>query len=134
MPSAKLRSANVPHLRLWCDAVGDRTPASRTPNGHSNHYATRGRYYYWTGQTVVVVVIVVVVVVVVVVGGGGGGGGGEGGGGAGRRRRRIAKHMVERICTCSLIYLGFISFSRTHLFIFPASDAGRTSGFTRPKV
>ncbi len=31
MPSAKLRSANLPFLRLWCDAAGDRTPASRTP-------------------------------------------------------------------------------------------------------
>ncbi len=30
-------------LRLWCDAVGDRTPTSRTPIGRSNHYATRGR-------------------------------------------------------------------------------------------
>ncbi len=31
MPSAKLRSANLPFLRLWCDAVGDRPwpPAPR---------------------------------------------------------------------------------------------------------
>ncbi len=58
MPSAKLRSANLPFLRLFfiyfffiqrhfsnftCDAVGDRTPASRTPSGRSNHCATRGR-------------------------------------------------------------------------------------------
>ncbi len=40
MPSPKLRSSN---LHFWCDAVGDRTPASRTPSGRSNHYATRGR-------------------------------------------------------------------------------------------
>ncbi len=44
MASAKLRSANLPFLRLWCDAVGDRTPASHTPSRRSNHYATRGRY------------------------------------------------------------------------------------------
>ncbi len=44
MPSAKVRSANLPFLRLWCDAVGDRTPASRTTSGRSNHYATQGRY------------------------------------------------------------------------------------------
>ncbi len=43
MLSAKLRSANLPFLRLWCDAVGDRTPAPRTPSGRSNHYATHGR-------------------------------------------------------------------------------------------
>ncbi len=30
MPSSKLRSANLPFLCLWCDTVGDRTPASRT--------------------------------------------------------------------------------------------------------
>ncbi len=30
-------------LRLWCDTVGDRTPASRTPSGRSNHCATQGR-------------------------------------------------------------------------------------------
>ncbi len=24
-------------LRLWCDVVGDRTPASHTPSGRSNH-------------------------------------------------------------------------------------------------
>ncbi len=46
MPSAKLRSANLPVLRLWCDAVGDRTPASHTLSGHSNHRATHGRYIY----------------------------------------------------------------------------------------
>ncbi len=43
MPSAKLRSANLPFLRLWCDAVGDRTPASRIARGRSNHYATQGQ-------------------------------------------------------------------------------------------
>ncbi len=43
MPSAKLRSANLPFLRLWCDAVRDRTPASRTPSRRSNHNDTRGR-------------------------------------------------------------------------------------------
>ncbi len=31
-------------LRLWCDAVGDRTPASHTPSGCSNHYSTRGQF------------------------------------------------------------------------------------------
>ncbi len=46
MPSAKLRTANLPFLRLWCAAVGDRTPASRTPSGRSNHNTTRGR---WAG-------------------------------------------------------------------------------------
>ncbi len=30
-------------LRLWCDAVGDRSPASRTPSGRCNHCATQGR-------------------------------------------------------------------------------------------
>ena len=30
-------------LRLWCDAVGNRTLASRTPSGRSNHYSMRGR-------------------------------------------------------------------------------------------
>ncbi len=35
MPSAKLRSANFHFLCLWCDAVGDRTPASCTPSGRS---------------------------------------------------------------------------------------------------
>ncbi len=29
--------------RLWCDAVGDRTPTSCTPSGRFNHYAMRGR-------------------------------------------------------------------------------------------
>ncbi len=29
-------------LRLWCDAVRNRTPASRTPSGRSNHCATQG--------------------------------------------------------------------------------------------
>ncbi len=37
--------------RLWCDAVGDWTPASHTRSGRSNHYAnaTRGRslLYIW---------------------------------------------------------------------------------------
>ncbi len=42
MPSAKLRSANLPFLRIWCDAVGDRTPASGTPSERSNHCATQG--------------------------------------------------------------------------------------------
>ncbi len=44
MPTAKLRSANLLFLCLWCDAVGNLTPASRTPRGHSNHCATRGRF------------------------------------------------------------------------------------------
>ena len=44
MPSTKLRSANLPFLSLWCDAFRDRTPASRTPSGGSNHCATRGWY------------------------------------------------------------------------------------------
>ena len=35
MPSAKLRSVNLLFLRLWWDAVGDRTAAYRTPSGHS---------------------------------------------------------------------------------------------------
>ncbi len=44
MPSAKLRSAKLPgFLCLWCDVVGNRTPASRTPSGRSNHCATQGR-------------------------------------------------------------------------------------------
>ena len=43
MPSAKPRIANLQFLRLWYDAVGDRTPPSRTPSGRSSHYATRGR-------------------------------------------------------------------------------------------
>ena len=43
MPSAKLRNANLPVLRLCCDAVGDRTPSSPTPTERSNHYATRGQ-------------------------------------------------------------------------------------------
>ncbi len=43
MPSAKLRSANLPFLRLWYDAVGNRTPTSHTPSGRSTHYPTRGR-------------------------------------------------------------------------------------------
>ena len=30
-------------LHLWCNAVGDRTPASRTWSGRSNHCAARGR-------------------------------------------------------------------------------------------
>ncbi len=34
-PSAQLRSTNV--LRLWCHAVGDRTPGSGVPSGRSNH-------------------------------------------------------------------------------------------------
>ncbi len=42
MPSAKLRSANLPFLRLWCDAVGNRTPASSTPSGRSKNYAMQG--------------------------------------------------------------------------------------------
>ncbi len=42
VPSAKLRRPKLPFLRLWCDAIGDRIPASRTPSRHSNHYATRG--------------------------------------------------------------------------------------------
>ncbi len=41
MPSPKLRSANLP---FWCDAVGDRTLASHTPSGRSNHSATRGLF------------------------------------------------------------------------------------------
>ncbi len=36
MPSAKVRSANLPLLRLWCDAVGNLTPVSRTPRGRSS--------------------------------------------------------------------------------------------------
>ncbi len=46
MPSAKLRSANLPLFSLWCDAVGDRTPASRTLSGCSNLCATQGRSLY----------------------------------------------------------------------------------------
>ncbi len=48
MPSAKLRSENLPFFTslVWCGR--DRTPASRTPSGRSNHYATRGRSS-WTG-------------------------------------------------------------------------------------
>ncbi len=30
-------------IHLLCESVGDRTPASRTPSGHSNHYATQGQ-------------------------------------------------------------------------------------------
>ncbi len=41
MPSVKLRSANLPFLHLWCDAVGDRTSASRTSSGRSNHNTTQ---------------------------------------------------------------------------------------------
>ena len=44
MPSAKLEAQTSHFLRLWCDAVGDRTPASRTASGRSNHYATRGHW------------------------------------------------------------------------------------------
>ena len=51
MPSAKLRSINISFLRLWCDAVGDRTPPSRTPSGRSNHCATRGRSHPRGKQT-----------------------------------------------------------------------------------
>ncbi len=29
-------------LRLWCDAMGDRIPVSRTPSGRCNHYMLRG--------------------------------------------------------------------------------------------
>ncbi len=49
MPSAKLRSASLGFYVCgvcvcgWAGAVGDRTPASRTPSGRSNHCATRGR-------------------------------------------------------------------------------------------
>ncbi len=43
IPSAKLRSANLTVFTSWCEAVGDRTPASGTPSGRSNHYTTRGR-------------------------------------------------------------------------------------------
>ncbi len=42
MPSAKLRSANLPVF--WCDVVGGQTTASRTPSGRSNHCATQGRF------------------------------------------------------------------------------------------
>ena len=39
-----LRNAQTSQfLRLWCDTVGDPTPAYRTPSGCPNHYATRGR-------------------------------------------------------------------------------------------
>ncbi len=41
MPSWEAQTSHI--LRLWCDAVGDRTLASHTPNGRSNHYATRGQ-------------------------------------------------------------------------------------------
>ncbi len=40
MPSAKLRSANLPVFTSGFFAVGDRILASRTPSGHSNHCAT----------------------------------------------------------------------------------------------
>ncbi len=41
---APSREVQISHfLRLWCDAVGDQTPTSRTPSGRSNHYGTRGR-------------------------------------------------------------------------------------------
>ncbi len=43
MPSAKLRSTNLPFLCLSCDSFGDRTPTSRTPSERSNLYAMRGR-------------------------------------------------------------------------------------------
>ncbi len=44
-PPSQMPNSLMPSvLRLWCDAVGDRTPASRTPSGRSNHYATRGRF------------------------------------------------------------------------------------------
>ncbi len=42
MPSAKLRSANLPFFTslVWCSQASK--PVSRTPSGHSNHYATQG--------------------------------------------------------------------------------------------
>ncbi len=43
MPSAKLRSANLPVFTSLVYAVGDWTPASRTLSGRSNHCATQGR-------------------------------------------------------------------------------------------
>ena len=43
MPSAKLRSANLPFFTSLVWRGRDRTPISHTPNGDSNHYATRGR-------------------------------------------------------------------------------------------
>ena len=51
MPSAKLRSANLPFFYVFdpYDAVADETPASRTPSGRSNQYATRARHQS-TGQ------------------------------------------------------------------------------------
>ncbi len=39
LPSPHLMSH---FLRLWCDAIGEQTPASCTPSGRSNHCATRG--------------------------------------------------------------------------------------------
>ena len=42
MPSAEAQSSHV--LRLWCDAVGDRTPASRTPSGRSTTMLCGGDY------------------------------------------------------------------------------------------
>ncbi len=42
MPSAKLKWKAHIILCLWCDAVGDWTPAFRTPSRCSNHYAMPG--------------------------------------------------------------------------------------------
>ncbi len=44
MPSWEAKTSNF--LHVWCDAVGDRTPASHMSSGRSNHYATRG----WTSM------------------------------------------------------------------------------------
>ncbi len=44
MPSAKLRSANLPVFTSLVWRGRDWTPASRTLSGRSNHYATQGWY------------------------------------------------------------------------------------------
>ncbi len=49
MPSWEAQTSHF--LRLLYDAVGDRTPASRTSSGCSYHYATWGRYPQYVGQS-----------------------------------------------------------------------------------
>ncbi len=45
LANSLMPSANLQIFTSWCDTVRDRTQASRTLSGRSNHYATEGKCF-----------------------------------------------------------------------------------------